>query len=220
MPLGFPLAISQFFGELPIQSCVLDLPDATVQSGRTSGGEVLTARSGSRLWTGRVTLKPVLHSEADQIMARISVLREPGRHLFAHGFPTCSPAYDRDGSILGGAAVTIQALAANNRELRLAGLPAGYRLRSGEALAFAYGSNPVRYAFHRIVTLESVAAANGQTPLIEVTPHIRPGAAVGAAVTLIKPFFKALVVPGSVNPGSPSGRFVTGISFDILQALR
>lgn len=121
--------------------------------------------------------------------------------------------------MLGGATVTLNAVHPNRREIRLAGLPAGYALRRSDALAFSYGTNPVRFARHRIVA-PAVAAANGLTPFLEVVPNLRPGFAPGTAVSLLAPACKAVLLPGSAEPGRLRQRMTVGASFKWIQTLR
>ena len=83
----------------------------------------------------------------------------------------------------------------------MAGLPAWYVLTRGDYLAFDYGS-PSRRALHKVVSLTVQASAGGVTPVFEVTPLIRPGALVGAVVTLVRASCKARIMPGSVSKGA------------------
>lgn len=221
MAFAFPLNVGDFFAGLAVQTATFDLPESLQVSGRTAGGSVLTAGIGARLWSGSVQLPPMYREDADAVLARLSILREPGRHLFVHPFPGSAPRDDPRGNKLGSASPVIRLLNANSRDMALSGLPAGYVLSQGDGLAFAYATNPMRYAYHRIVSARVVAASNGQTPLFEVTPHIRQGAVIGSAVALIRPTFKALILPGSVNVGMTGPDLITrGISFDIQQTLR
>jgi hypothetical protein len=58
------------------------------------------------------------------------------------------------------------------------------------------------------------------TGSIEVTPYIRPGGAALALVSLIRPTFKAVIVPGSVTPSDGAGVQSAGLSFAFTQTLR
>lgn len=217
MALSFPLPVS-FFGGLKVASCVFDLPDA-LESSRTADGAVLTASLGERLWSARVTLAPGLARDIEAVKARLSVLREAGRSLLVHPYPVFSPGHDPDGAALAGATVTIYALAGNSRELRLQGLPPGFVLRAGEFMSFQY-LDPPHLALHQVVSVEVVADGGGITPLIEVTPHIRPGAVTGATVSLFKPAMRGVIVPGSVSVGASRPVFSEGLSFEVVQVLR
>jgi len=105
------------------------------------------------------------------------------------------------------------------RDISLSGLATGAALGPGDCLSFAYGSNPVRYALHQI-TDPAVAAGTGTTPVFEVVPPLRPGAAVGAQVALIDPVLKAVIEPGSVREGRAVRNKIEGISFGWIQTLR
>src|SRR5690606_29871631 len=110
----------------------------------------------------------------------------------------CYPAADPGGVILDASEVTIHTIGSNNRSLRLEGLPAGYVLTAGDALAFDYGASPVRRAWHRLA--ETVTASgSGLTPLFDLSTHLRPGATTGLAVTLKKPAAKMFRMPGPLS---------------------
>ena len=51
-------------------------------------------------------------------------------------------------------------------------------------------------------------------------PPIRPGAAAAAAVTLKKPFCKAVMVKGSAAPSDGRSTLYEGLGFDWVQTLR
>lgn len=208
MALAFPLTLAQFFDMAPI-SGVTFRPGVAVSFSETGGGEVIPHQLGTRLWGGEITLGKDYHRVLAAIEARIALLEQPGAALLLSDPRLPGPIADPGAVILGAANVQIDALAANSRELALRGLPSGYQISAGDLLSFTYGSNPVRYAFHRVVT---GAAANeaGTTPLIEVIPWLRPGATVGAQVQLARPVLKAKLVSADYGGGratiSPGGK--------------
>ncbi|WP_420023356.1 hypothetical protein ACN9JG_01530 [Cereibacter azotoformans] len=218
MAYSFPLTRADFFAGLTIETCTFDLPEV-VEISRTAAGEVLTADLGPRLWRGRITLPYLTHEEAEAVKAKLHLVRGGGASLLVYPPQKPHPAKDPGGAIIAGTSPTLAAIAANNREIQITGLPAGYVLSPGDFLSFTYGSNPTRRALHQVVT-GAVASAGGSTPAFEVVPAIRPGAATGAAVVLNKPFCKAVVVPGTVNAGIAAGLYTTGISFSWQQTLR
>lgn len=218
MALTFPLARETFFDLLPVQRSTFDCPEQ-VEIARTGGGEILPADFGPRLWSGEVMLGRLMRAEAAPIQALLSVLRGAGASFLAYDIATPAPQADPDGSGLSGVTPLILALPPDARELRLTGLPVGYVLTAGDYLGFSYGSAPVRRALHRVVS-GVVADGTGQTVAFEVTPPLRPGAAVGAVVSLINPVCKARLIPGSVNPGTVARFHVEGISFQFIQTLR
>lgn len=218
MALTFPLSTAQFMDLLPIKEMTFELSEA-LETDETGGGEILTADLGARLWQGEIALGDMTPDEADTALALIDLLRRAGGSFMVHDRARPWPRSDWQGAALATFSPTIYALHASTRELRLAGVPAGYALRPRDGLAFAYGSNPTRFALHRVV--QGVAANGaGLTPQIEVVPNIRPGASVGTAIQLIKPACKAVIVPGSYQPGRRKARLTTGASFRWQQTLR
>ena len=217
MALTFPVPATQFWGLLPISSLTFDLPE-TVTASRTRGGEVLMAEVGARLWGGEVRLDLMTADEATAIQPLLEALRGAGRPFVAYHPLRAFPARDPRGTTLGAAAVKIASLP-SARELTLKGLPAGYVLTRGDFLAYNYAANPARYALHRIVSTVT-ASGTGITPAIEVVPPLR-GGAVDTPVNLGKPACKALIVPGTVDPGTTRrGGLVEGASFRFQQTLR
>jgi hypothetical protein len=216
MPLPDMLPVADFFAGLKIAEVEFDAP-AVQQISRTAGGEILQADLGARLWRGRVTLAPAYHDDADEVRALLSYLSQAGRSFLVHPVPRIGPKSDPLGTVLGSNAPTIHTLT-GTRELRVTGLPSAYVLSRGDYLSFTYSSNPTRYALHQIVT-GGTASAGGLTPLMEVTPPIRPGAVTGAAVTLVRPVCKALF-SAPAGYGTRRPRISDGLGFDFIQTLR
>lgn len=218
MAYAFPLTTAQFMDILPIQEMVCDIPES-LEISETGSGEVLRADLGTRLWRGTIKLADMLSAEADEVMAMLDLLRRANGSFMLYDARRPGPRLDSGGTILGAAAPTIMALHANSRDIRLQNLPASYPLRRHDYLAFSYGTNPTRFALHRLATQAS-ANASGQTGWLEVSPSIRPGAVVGSAVTLIKPSCKAIILPRSLQPGRNQATLTRGVSFDFQQTLR
>lgn len=219
MALTYPLALATFVDTLLCQRVTCDLPELVEQS-RTAAGEQLTADMGERLWTGRIDLAKMKRTEIGRPEALIQVVKQ-GKTFQCYDRRRMYPLLDPTGSILGAASVTILALGGDPRELSLAGLPAGYTLSAGDYLSFSY--TPIAtalQAFHKVVDTTVVANGSGQTPLFEVVPPIRPGAVAGAAVTLKKPFCKAVMVAGSASPSDGRSTLYEGLGFDWVQTLR
>ena len=218
MALTFPLSITQFFNKLPISTPAFSLGEA-MQSSQTGGGEVLNAALGTRLWRGQVTFGPMTYAEMAEVEGLVEALRQPGRSFMAYDVRYPWPAGDFGGVIVAGQSVKINALPAGARTLTLSGLTAGYAIAPGTYLAFAYGSAPIRYALHRVIA-GGVANGAGITPALEVVPAIRPGAVTGSAVTLVRPACKAVILPGSTEPGQSRRGIVEGFTFSFIQSLR
>lgn len=223
MALAFPVPMESFFVNLPVQFSELELGEA-YEMNETGYGEILTADIGTRLWQMKVSLRDGSYAEIERFRARVNMLRQAGRTLIAHAIPGAFPRHDPDGSILGSATPTLNSVAANMRDIRVAGLPTGYRIYDGDYISFQYGTNPVRYGFHQAVIPTTTgyvqAPSGGLSPVFEVTPNVRPGYATGADVQLLRPRFKALIAPGSANMGRSGQRQTTGLSFTLIQTLR
>lgn len=209
MALSFPLSLAAFFSDLAMVSITFDLGEA-VAGGETGGGEVLRVDYGPRLWQGRVSLARLRHVEAERLASRARTLLDARASFFV------TPLHnDPFGPF--GASGTINNIR-NNRELRIAGLTAGQEVPQGAFLSFSYGS-PSRYALHQTVE-PATADGTGLTGWVEVTPAIRAGVTIGAAVALNSPVCKAVAVPNSWRPGTIRAALSDGFSFDWRQTLK
>ena len=219
MAVSFPLSTASFFDLLLIRTLKFECPEL-VEMNTTGGGELLRADLAPMLWTGDVRFGTMLLTEAAMAEGLLDLLRGPARSFYAYDARRPAPLLDPTGSILGAAAPTLYSVAANNRDIRLQALPNGYRLSRGDYLAFDYGTAPVRRALHRVFTSLVTTAVGGITPTFEVTPPLRAGAAVGAAVTLIKAACKAVILPNSIDTGTTSKTVNDGMAFKFSQTLR
>jgi len=218
MAYTFPMPLAQFFGKIPIQVAEPTLSDALEYS-QTGAGEILTADMGPRLWRMNVNVRLGYYAEIEKVKAKLDVLRHAGRSLLVHSMPLVAPQSDPTGSILGANVVTLTSVNVNNREINLEGLPAGYVLEEGDFLSWTYGANPLRYAMHQVAA-DAVANGDGVMTNLELSTFVREGVVSGAVVTLIKPLFKAVVLPGSVSGGSSGAMITQGVKFTLIQTLR
>jgi hypothetical protein len=219
MVASFPLALPEFFDRLPIRDIRFFLPEA-IEVSRTAGGDVIRDSIGTRLWQGEITLGRLLRSEAQDAEALIDLAMGAEASFMVYPLARPAPQSDPSGGILGVSSPQIRTLSSDARVLSLKGLPPSYELRRGDYLSFQYRSNPTRFALHRVQETSVVASAIGQTNLFEVRPHIRPGAVIDAAVQLVKPACKVIILPDGGEPGRTS-RFITdGMSFSFMQTLR
>lgn len=184
-------------------------------SGLGSGDMLVAELAPPRIFAD-VTLMPMYHDEAAEVQALLDTLDGGMNDFYLWRPQQPLPKADPDGSILGASEPVINTLGVNNKSLSLSGLPVGYVITAGDALAFDYGSSPTRRAFH---TATQTVTANGLgvTPNFEVRPHFRPGVSTGIAVALIRPAAKVFIVPGSFNPGTADGLITDGMSFQVMQ---
>lgn len=216
MALTFPLTIQQFMGLLPIGEIIFH-PPPQAQINQTAGGEVMSAELGPMLWRGQIRLGKMSQAEARHPDVLLDILGVPGRTFWAYDTRHPAPFMDPTGTILGAATPSIHTLSNNARDIRLQGLPAGYVLQRGDYLSFDYAG---RRALHRVAGTSVVAAGTGITPLFEVSPMIRPGALVGAAVTLVRASCKAMLIPGQTDKGIARSTVHEGMTFQFIQTLK
>lgn len=205
-----------FFAGLPIARVEWSLSRA-VSVTRLRDGTVIPTERGAPLWRASVTLGRGTAAEFAMIEAQLAWLTGAGRRLLAYDPRHHGPLADPGGTILGAASPTIHTLDSDTRRLRVQGLPGGYVLSAGDYIGWTYLEDPVRYAMHRLVD-GAVASQAGLTPLFEVVPPIRSGTVAGAAVALIRPQVRAVIVDASY--GSGRSVITEGTSFDIIQTLR
>lgn len=218
MAYSFPLSVADFMRALPIAEINFDTPEQ-VEVNQTAGGEIITGDLGPMLWQGDVRLGTMTHAEASHADVMLDLLRPAGRMFYAYDTRRPAPLADPAGLILGATVPTIDSLISGNREMTLAGLPAWYVLSRGDYLAFDYGS-PSRRALHKVASEQVQASSAGLTPAFEVTPLLRPGATVGAAVTLIRPACLARIVPNTISKGQSIRTITRDAAFRFIQSLR
>lgn len=217
MAIAFPMTPSQLQEKLSISSVKWWL-ESYQEMSITGGGETLVADLAPRMWRGDVTMTIMRTSKAAQVEALIESLDGSIQTFQMYDPRLAYPINDPTGSILGASTPTIAALNANNKQLNIQGLPAGYKLAVGDKLGFGYGA-PSRRALHRIVS-DVTASGAGLASNVEVRPHFRPGVAVGLSIVLIKPYCTVRMVPGSFQPGQGiAGDFVDGMSFQVQQVI-
>lgn len=214
MAFTFPLETADFMDILPVRSMTFDLPES-VEISETEGGEVLTADFGNRLWQGEIELDDMLPDEADIVLSRLDVLRRGEASFMVYDLRRPGPR----NPVAGLETVTLRLVHSNRRDIALGGVPSGWDIVPHDYLAFTYGSDPIRYALHRVVGRARGGSTN-QTPYFEVSPPLRPGWALATPVTFVRAACKAKIVPNSVNAGKTRKRMVTGVSFRFIQTLR
>lgn len=210
------MQLEDFFEGLPIQSFKSDLGEA-MEFNQDASGQIVSADLGPRLWRNDIIVRTGEYATIEQIKARLNMLRYPGRSLFVHSMPFLGPQADPDGSILGANTITLTDVETNNRVIELSGFDEGYTLTVGDFMTFLYGSNPIRYAMHQFA--ETVSADVDGKIVIEVGSFIRPGYVLDSEVILVKPFYKAVVVPGSTDVGAMGQQMGEGVRFTVMQTL-
>lgn len=218
MTIAFPLSLAAFALTLPIKNFAWRLVESQEISG-LAGGTILTADLGPKYWQSRVALDTMPHAQAAEIQALIESLDGALSTIYFHDPRRPFPAYDPKGLILGANVVQIAEIAANNKEVKFKGLPAGYQIRRGDWFDRNFGANPVHRGYHRVASATVAANGAGLTDWIEFRPHFLPGAAVNDVITLKQPAALCKIIPKSFNEGQPAGQMNFGMAFDIRQVL-
>lgn len=214
---GGPLPLAEFWADLRFAQCEVSLTGASQQNA-TAGGEQIGSSWGARLWQWKVTLAAMPREDLDVISGRLDLLDDGSQTFLAMPPFNAWPARDPAGLFLGAASPVISSLPGGGKTLVLSGLPGYYTLLAGDYIAFTR-SSPIRYELHKLVT-GGVASAAGISPVLQVTPPLRPGVVGGAAVSLRQPVMRAKFVAGSLRipPRQPGP--AQGPSFDVIQTLQ
>lgn len=159
-----------------------------------AGGGIRVADLRSPLWKMDVDCSTLSLDQLLDIETLIDQLGGSRGSFYAWDPRRPMPKLDPSGVALGASAVKINSLGGDNRSLSLKGFPAGYALSRGDPIAFDFGG---RRALHRVATALVVANGGGVTPVFEVVPNIRAGAALYLDVWLKRPAAEMKLVPGS-----------------------
>jgi len=216
MAFSFPLTRAAFLNLLPVQDVRFYLGQQHQIAG-LGGGEILKAETGPALWRGSVDLAPMKSRTAAEFEALIAVLEAPGASFEACKPNQTGPAGDPGGALLGASTPEIMEISGDGSRLKLQDLPNGYTFAPGDFLSFTYNTD--RTALHRCAS--GGTSALGSTGFIDVVPFVRvtfPAAAV--AVEIIRPYCRAVLVPGSVDYGTTRNGITSGVSFQFQQTLR
>jgi hypothetical protein len=181
---------------------------------RTAGGATQGKDMGPPLWRASFTTAPALHADLGALEAALLSLGGVSRSFTAYDVRNPFPAAHRDGIF--NDTGRIGALGSDNKSLSLANLAEGISLRPGDYLSFDYGA-PQSRALHRVLEA-ATAGADGATGLFEVVPHIEPGAAVGAAVSLKRPSCLMILNPDQPPP-SIQAFVASSVSFSAIQII-
>lgn len=216
MALSSPFTTAVLADLLRMSSVRLKLIGDQQLSG-LGAGKIIVADLSPKYWEFEVSLINMENALASQVQGLIEALDEGINDFYLYDPRRAYPAADWGGTRLGGATVQIASLDSNNKELTLKGLPNGYVLSPGDMFHFDFGT-PTKRALHRIVNGGTVPSG-GVSPTLEVRPHILPGAAVDAAVSLIKPAARCKMIPGSFDPGTARLMHTAGMAFKARQIL-
>jgi hypothetical protein len=216
MALTFPLSQATLGDILPVQ--IVNWSLRTFQELSTAGdGEFQAKDLAPPLWMGGVTLRPLLHTQARGMMAKLRALDGSINSFYLANPLGWYPAADPGGLIYGASTPQIATINANRKELTISGLPANYELTEGDFFTVAYAGG-LRTAMFQIVNSVTASGA-GLTPSVEVRPHISTGIVTTLPVNFAKPAAKVKIVPGTLDDSMHNANR-TRISFQVRQTLQ
>lgn len=219
MAIVFPLPPEVFWRNLKIAQLDFSLGEA-VSLAETGGGEILSARRGARLWSCVVRVTSAKANNQDQIVAFVDVIRQSGASVMVYDPKRAFPQADPGGVLQVGQSCFVLSIAANRRDVTLAGLPAGYTLTTGDLMSITYGADPDRHYLGRILVGGNFVAGDPNLLTVELVPPLPPGVSSNDSVQLVRPACKAVYVPGSYQGPTRVPGFDTGFSFNLRQTLR
>jgi hypothetical protein len=185
------------------------------EQSRTAGGRTIVKDFGGPLWRLSAVSRTLRINELDEWRARLDALEDGLQTFRGYSMSRCYPIAHPNGAWpTGGAfsgAGTIGSVGANRKAVSLSGFPEGFQLSVGDMLRI--GDQDL----HRVMEARTVTSL-GNTSLLEIRPHLWPGVAAGAPVSVLRPYCLMAIEPGSiVSPADPStGR--GSISFKAIEA--
>jgi hypothetical protein len=201
---------------LPIEQVVWDIKRSDEISG-DGDSRVWQAELADPLWTGEILLAEGESADLKRVAAIIRRLNGAQDSFFLCDPLSRYPFADPDGVILGASVVQIASIGLDNRSLALKGLPAAYKLTTGDKgqATFATSRN-----FFFEVSEDVTANGSGVTPQFDIFPHCPPGLAVNDLVILAKPACRVFIMPGTHNPGTARNTRTSGASFTVMERRR
>ena len=203
----FPVDLVAWLAPLRVQQQAFGLGEGLTVQNQTAGGEVIRSGGAARLWRGSLALAPRTHAAAMLLEARLRVLSAAGASFNIGDMRRAGAAQ--------AAQINSTNFATAGDIVTLKALPVGHVVAAGDYLAFDHSG---RRALHQVVT-GSTANASGVTGNIEIVPPLRAAPAVGTSVT-IGGKCRAVMLPGSLDPGTAGQVITAGATFDWIQTLR
>lgn len=189
-------------------------PTSNISSTRSANGQLWTAQSGHRIWQGSISCGEHNFQTNNALETLISQVQTPGNFFIFIPKMNRFPA-NYTGSGL--TSVTVDGVQSTGYNLKIKGLPASFKLMTGDFLSYAING---AYRLNR-VGADSTATATGTTTVkleLPLTVGALPDADL--AIQLVDPRLTAQIVPGSIGYGSAGLVSHSGLSFNFVQALR
>ncbi len=211
------MATTDLMTALPVSE-VTFMPQWRQEFSRQAGGTPRVSDIGPEVWMAKIAAGIMGNDDAESTAALINQMRGSLGTFYVWNPRRQYPRMDADGSIIGSSVVTIYALDADTRYLRLEGLPVGYVIKRGDFLSWDQGSSPVHRRLHQFMA-DATADGAGRIALTEVAPHIAAGASATVAsvitITIASPAVVSWTAHGLVAGRevkfSTTGALPTGI---------
>lgn len=181
---------------------------------RTAGGVTQAKDLGSALWRASYTTAPARIADAAAIEAALISLNGSARSFLAHDLRRPFPIAHPGGY---GGALSISNLYSEDAfSIQLTAPDGGLELRPGDYIGFEYGPRPSR-ALHMVVEAGKIVTP-GASKKFKLRPALRPGAEIGASVTVNHAACEMILEPGQGAPSLAEGR-TSSLSFTAIQIL-
>lgn len=212
MAITFPLDRDAFLGALRVKTMNMTLLSGD-QLSELRGGVSLRDTLAPSLWRGTVTLHRGTPSQVRSDDALINLIDQRGASFLAWDIANPGPTLDPQGKFFGNANVQVKSVAADGTAIALKGLPTAFHLKIGDRFGV-----PSLSALHEVAEPVVIVDGNGETPEFTVRPAIEPNVVADLSVDFKRSFCKAIIVPGSVRPGTSSRGRTGGASFNYIQS--
>lgn len=170
------------------------------EQSRQANGKTQVKDLGDPLWQATYQSRSMPVNELDYWRARLDLMENGGNTFYGRSFSRCRPIRHPGSSTL--PAGTLSSIT-DNKVVGVTGLT-GITLSIGDMLQI--GTTDL----HRIVDISGSA--------YEVRPHIWPGVATGATVTISKPACIMAIVPGSISTTADPQTGDGTVSFQAMEA--
>lgn len=197
MSLADPLPLSGLYDLLGIVDVDFVL-NFQQELSSTGGGDDLYADLAPARWRATPVTKPMLHADAEGIMALINSRAGGLKTLLLTNPRLPYPSSDPDGSIFSTATPIVSAIA-DAYHVAFTGFPANYAIPRGTFFQVIFGST--RYYLGQFAEAR-MASAGGAVSSVEVAPALPASVATSNPVTVKKPAGKFRIVPNSAAPST------------------
>lgn len=198
MALSDPLPIASFADLLRVSSATF-IQEWQQQRSATGGGETRYADRAPSLWKAELTTPPMLHSEAEGLMALANSRAGGLKTFLLYNYRMPYPSSDPDGSIIG-ATVPKLGTITDRTHVAFTGFPNSYVIPLGTYFGIIFDTS--RYYLGQFCEAKTSNPVTGTVGATEIWPPL-PASITGTPDIFIKkPVAKFRLVPGSAYPSS------------------